>query len=133
MKRRFLMAICAMILLILVGTGYSYAAEGSEYGTAGSVSGEECDPGDGDDSNWLTIRAGDHGVRIVDKDGNERIAVDNFGGVYLNGDVYLNQQMINQVSAAESEKFNIVNGFFYLMLIISLGLNIYCTAKINKH
>lgn len=97
-----------------------------QYGTAGSINGEERNPEQDDHSNWLTIHAGDYGVRIVAQDGRELIAVDNYGGIYLNGDLYLNRNLL------KPEIFNIANGMFYLLLVISIVLNIYCVVKVRK-
>ena len=44
---------------------------------------------------WLTIRMGEEGLRIVSNDGTrEVIAVDVYGGIYLNGDVFVNGQKL---------------------------------------
>lgn len=128
---RFFAALAVVMAFMVLGIS-AYAADSTEYGTAGSIGEEERNPDVDDHSKWLTIRAGDYGVRIVTQDGMELIAADNHGGVYLNGDVYLNQQQLEQ-EAPEPAYFNIANGFFYLLLVISLGMNIYCVVKIHKH
>lgn len=120
-----------VLLVVLLGVVPAHAADSTEYGTAGSIGAEERNPDEDDRSSWLTIRAGDYGVRIVTQDGNELIAADNHGGIYLNGDVYLNQQQLKQTP--EPDYFNIANGFFYLLLVISLGMNLYCVVKIRRH
>lgn len=51
-----------------------------------------------DKSNWLSIRNGDGGTRVVSNDNTrELIAVDNWGGIYLNGDVYVNGQKLSEL------------------------------------
>ena len=46
-----------------------------------------------DKRNWISIRNGQGGARIVSNDNTKEIfAVDNDGGVYINGDVYINGQ-----------------------------------------
>ena len=127
---RFFAALAVVMAFMVLGIS-TYAADSTEYGTAGSIGEEERNPDADDHSNWLTIRAGDYGVRIVTQDGMELIAADNHGGVYLNGDVYLNQELLGQEAPAPAY-FNIANGFFYLLLVVSLGMNIYCVAKIRK-
>lgn len=131
MRKRIGALLVTMLLFALAGM-IAYAADSTEYGTSGSIGAEERNPDEDDHSNWLTIRAGDIGVRIVTQDGRELIAADNYGGIYLNGDVYLNQELLEHVSS-EPLYFNVANGFFYLLLVISLGLNFYCIAKIRKH
>ena len=131
MRKRIGALLVTVLLFALAGMS-AYAADSTEYGTAGSIGEEERDPDADDHSKWLTLRAGDIGVRIVTKDGWELVAVDNYGGVYLNGEVYLNQEPLEQTSSPEPAYFNVANGFFYLLLVISLGMNIYCVAKIKK-
>ena len=131
MKTKRLLMIFVLVAALALGVSPAYAEDSTEYGTAGSIGEEERNPDAEDHSNWLTIRAGDYGVRIVTQDGMELIAADNHGGVYLNGDVYLNQQQLKQTP--EPDYFNIANGFFYLLLVISLGMNLYCVVKIRRH
>lgn len=131
MKTKRLLMIFVLVAALALGVSPAYAEDSTEYGTAGSIGEEERNPDAEDHSNWLTIRAGDYGVRIVTQDGMELIAADNHGGVYLNGDVYLNRELLQQ-EAPEPEYFNIANGFFYLLLVISLGMNIYCVMKIHR-
>lgn len=45
-----------------------------------------------DERGWLTLRAGTGGLRVVSHDNRKEIlAVDNDGGIYLNGDLFVNQ------------------------------------------
>ena len=49
---------------------------------------------------WLTVRMGEEGLRIVSPDGTrELLAIDQFGGIYLNGDVYVNGRKLNTTTA----------------------------------
>lgn len=51
-----------------------------------------------DKKNWMTLRAGEGGIRIVSNDNTkELVAVDNYGGIYLNGDVYVNGKKLNDL------------------------------------
>ncbi|MFB5266680.1 hypothetical protein ACE41H_07765 [Paenibacillus enshidis] len=64
---------------------------------------------EGDQREWLTIKQSEAGFRIVSNDGKkEAVMVDNFGGIYLNGDLYLNNKKINDV-LNESVTRNYVN------------------------
>lgn len=121
--------VCFFIMLI-VCFSYSIAAlsiekenevnVGDAYGT---IYGTERNPQEGDTSKWLTIQNGDSGVRIVSKDGKEIVAVDNYGGIYLNGDVFMNGQKVDPKASYKA------NGFMYLLIIISLILNGYLIIK----
>jgi len=51
--------------------------------------------------NWMTIRVGEGGLRIVNHDGTKEIvAVDQQGGIHLNGDVYVNGVRLSTVGHA---------------------------------
>lgn len=55
-----------------------------------------------DKRNWISIRNGQGGARIVSNDNTKEIfAVDNDGGVYINGDVYINGKKINDLLALD--------------------------------
>lgn len=70
------------------GVGTGLVANG---GKAGEIYGGDRWPNFEDKKGWLSARAGEGGFRVVSNDNTkEMIAVDNFGGIYLNGDVYLN-------------------------------------------
>lgn len=74
-----------------VGTGiiYNDGLSGEIYG--GSRWGN-------DEENWLTLRAGTGGIRVVSNDNTkELLAIDNYGGLYLNGDVYVNGQRLESL------------------------------------
>ncbi len=59
-------------------------------GRGGEVFAGSRQPGQ-DTPQWLTLRMGQEGLRIVSNDGQrELIAVDVYGGIYLNGDVFVN-------------------------------------------
>jgi len=136
-KKRIQRLLIGLLLAISLITIPAIAAEQTVYGNAGMITEAERDPETGDHSNWLTIQAGDMGVRIVSKDNQELIAVDNFGGIYLNGDVYVKDRLLDvdvmdAAMSAKSEVPNVANGFFYLLLIVSLFFNFYNTVKIRR-
>ncbi|WP_165820004.1 polysaccharide pyruvyl transferase family protein [Microvirga sp. KLBC 81] len=50
---------------------------------------------------WQTIRMAEEGIRIVSPDGKrELLAIDAYGGVYLNGDLYINGRRFHAQSEA---------------------------------
>lgn len=52
-----------------------------------------------DTPHWLTVRIGQEGLRIVSHDGaRELLAVDQYGGIYLNGDVYVNGKKLGEAA-----------------------------------
>lgn len=127
--RKKIRTIISIIILCSIPF-YAFASEkkneiniGDEYGT---IYGTERNPEQGDTSKWLTIQNGDSGVRIMAKDGKEIVAVDNYGGIYLNGDVFMNGEKIDPKQSYKS------NGFMYLLIIISLVLNGYLLINRRK-
>lgn len=128
LKKNYVRVIVLAIMLVLLSVMGTFAVSAAEtdYGTAGVITESERAPEQGDHSNWLTIQSKDAGVRVVNNEGRELVAVDNFGGIYLNGDVYLNSKLLNP------DAFQLGNGFLYLLLIVSLGLNIVNLIKIRR-
>jgi hypothetical protein len=71
-----------------IGTGIVY-----NNGRSGELYGGRRWPGFEDERNWLSMRAGTGGVRVVSHDNTkELLAIDNHGGIYLWGDLYLNDK-----------------------------------------
>lgn len=102
MKRIFLFFMSA-ILIFLTNESTILAMETTITGNitlnenGGEISSSKRDPQFNDNNNWLTIRNGEGGTRIVSKDNaKELLLIDNFGGIYLNGDLYLNNDKINE-------------------------------------
>lgn len=126
MKRLIISAISAVMIISLM-TGMVSAVEESAYGTAGVITEAPRNPDNGDSSNWLTIQSEEAGTRMVTKDNREVVAVDNYGGIYLNGDVYVKGKLL------DTEIFRIGNGFMYLLLVISITLNVVVLVKSKKN
>ena len=78
---------------------------------------------EGEDLNdWLTLRAGNGGIRIVSQDNTrELVAIDNFGGIYLNGDIYLNGKKLPDYSLK-----------LFSPIIVLLALLAFLTYKVIK-
>lgn len=104
-------------------------------------------PDEGDTSTWLTVKPsdGEVGVRIVSNDGKEIIAVDNYGGIYINGDIYANGKIVsngeeitsadsnNTESAKQTGFFDPRDGFLYLGLVINLIFLICLAVKVHGY
>ena len=70
------------------GVGTGLIANG---GQSGEIYGGDRWSGFPDEKDWLSVRLGEGGFRVVSNDNtDELIAIDNFGGIRLNGDVYIN-------------------------------------------
>lgn len=84
-----------------------------------------------DTSEWLTLQLGGRGLRIVNSEGNDVVLVDQFGGVYINGQLCSPNSDDNeeQMSSASS-------GLLYFLVIVSLILgvaNVIMTKKDNMN
>lgn len=95
----------------------------------GSIYGAEYDPDNGNNSKWLTIQPGENGVRIIDENNHDIVMVDKYGGVYINGTLFVNNQ---KYVPASPGMFTPGNGFIYLLIVINLCFNIYLLLKIRK-
>jgi hypothetical protein len=64
-------------------------------GKSGEIYGGDRWPNFADKKGWLSARLGEGGFRVVSNNNKkELIAIDNAGGIYLNGDVYVNGKQI---------------------------------------
>ena len=107
-------------------------------GQSGEIYGGLRWPEFADKSEWLTIKAGTGGVKIVSHDGKkELIAVDNFGGIYLNGDVYINGTKVNDAAlekdyVAKDDVVLLFAGTIILALTIMIYLVYKLRTELNK-
>ena len=75
---------------------------------------------DNNPEEWLTLRAGEGGVRVVSNDNTtELLAIDNYGGIYLNGDVYIRGEKLENYNCKDSTflKTTVVVLFILCMLL----------------
>lgn len=82
---------------------------------------------DTDTSEWLTLQLGGRGLRIVNNEGNDVVLVDQFGAVYINGQLCSPN---NDDSEKQTSSFSF--GFMYFLLIISLALGITNIVLLKK-
>lgn len=115
-----------------VGTGIIY-----NNGASGEIYGGQRWDGTEDQNGWLTLRAGEGGIRIVSNDNTkELIAIDNYGGIYLNGDVYLNGEQWGggkNFGGTENMKYAIyILGILNVVLLCSMTIVIFIHLKVKK-
>ncbi|MBW7452709.1 hypothetical protein ACFOLF_14830 [Paenibacillus sepulcri] len=73
-----------------------------------------------DNQDWLNIQSSEGGTRFITKDGSKEIMLmDNYGGTYINGDLFLNNEKIN-------DKLNntVSSGVFqtaFIVIIVLMG------------
>lgn len=113
----------AFLLATLAATPV-YAAEVQDFGTAGNVSVQQQPNDNGGSDDWIVVNPGEsgRGVIIQDENKNAVVTVDRYGGIYVNGKLYVNGEEYgaNSMRAA----FTPVNGFLYAMVLFSLLLNL---------
>lgn len=92
----------------------------AETDTTSSITKGERWPDSNDDKQWLTIKMPDGGVRIVDQDNQrEFLSIDSYGGIYLNGDVYVNGEMLQELVSSSDPKRNIYDRDNVILIYIS--------------
>lgn len=121
---------CVLIIGLVSKQVYAEEVNGEiDFGDYGKISVTERAPEQNDTSNWLTVQTGETGVRIISKDNKEIVAVDSYGGIYLNGDVYLTGDLsINGKRVSLPGELS-VNGFMYFLIVLSLLCNCYFLMK----
>jgi len=120
MKKKIAMA----LLVATLAATPVYAAEIQDFGTAGSVSVQQQSNGDGGSDDWIVVSPGEsgRGVIIQDENKNAVVTVDRYGGIYVNGKLFVNGEEYDSNSMKAA--FTPVNGFLYAMVLFSLLLNL---------
>ena len=120
MKKKIAMA----FLLATLAATPVYAAEVQDFGTAGNVSVQQEPNDNGGSDEWIVVSPGEsgRGVIIQDENKNAVVTVDRYGGIYVNGKLFVNGEEYDSNSMKAA--FTPVNGFLYAMVLFSLLLNL---------
>ena len=126
MKKKIAMA----FLLATLAATPVYAAEVQDFGTAGSVSVQQQPNDNGGSDDWIVVSPGEsgRGVKIVDENGKAVVSVDRYGGVYVDGKLYVNGKEYKEDDSMKAV-FTPINGFLYAAVIFSLLLNLIRFSK----
>lgn len=126
MKKKIAMA----FLLATLAATPAYAAEVQDFGTAGSVSVQQQPNDNGGSDDWIVVSPGEsgRGVKIVDENGKAVVSVDRYGGVYVDGKLYVNGKEYKDDDSMKAV-FTPINGFLYAAVIFSLLLNLIRFSK----
>ena len=126
MKKKIAMA----FLLATLAATPVYAAEVQDFGTAGNVSVQQVPNGNGGSDDWIVVNPGEsgRGVKIVDENGKAVVSVDRYGGVYVDGKLYVNGKEYKEDGSMRAA-FTPINGFLYAAVIFSLLLNLVRFSK----
>ena len=126
MKKKIAMA----FLLATLAATPVYAAEVQDFGTAGNVSVQQEPNENGGSDDWIVVSPGEsgRGVKIVDENGKAVVSVDRYGGVYVDGKLYVNGKEYKEDDSMKAV-FTPINGFLYAVVIFSLLLNLIRFSK----
>ena len=126
MKKRIAMA----FLLATLAATPVYAAEVQDFGTAGNVSVQQQSNDNGGIDDWIVVNPGEsgRGIKIVDENGKAVVSVDRYGGVYVDGKLYVNGKEYKEDGSMKAA-FTPINGFLYAAVIFSLLLNLIRFSK----
>lgn len=110
----------AFLLATLAATPV-YAAEVQDFGTAGNVSVQQQPNDNGGSDDWIVVNPGEsgRGVKIVDENGKAVVSVDRYGGVYVDGKLYVNGKEYKDDNGMKAA-FTPINGFLYAAVLLSI-------------
>jgi len=97
-----------------------------------------------DKREWLTLRLGEVGLIVVSDDGkSEILSVDKFGGVYINGDLYVKGEKVGAGAAAvsaaspDAAAASTPSGIGWLQLLLvaiaTAVVSVLVSTNISKH
>lgn len=122
--------IAMVFLLATLAATPAYAAGVQDFGTAGNVSVQQQSNDSGGSDDWIVVSPGvsGRGVKIVDENGKAVVTVDRYGGVYVDGKLYVNGKEYKEDDSMKAA-FTPINGFLYAAVIFSLLLNLIRFSK----
>lgn len=126
MKKKIAMA----FLLATLAATPVYAAEVQDFGTAGNVSVQQQPNDNGGSDDWIVVSPGEsgRGVKIVDENGKAVVSVDRYGGVYVDGKLYVNGKEYKEDGSMKAA-FTPINGFLYAAVLFSLVCSLFALTK----
>lgn len=126
MKKKIAMA----FLLATLAATPVYAAEVQDFGTAGNVSVQQQPNDNGGSDDWIVVSPGEsgRGVKIVDENGKAVVSVDRYGGVYVDGKLYVNGKEYKEDDSVKAA-FTPINGFLYAAVLLSLVFSLFALTK----
>ena len=126
MKKKIAMA----FLLATLAATPVYAAEVQDFGTAGNVSVQQVPNGNGGSDDWIVVSPGEsgRGVKIVDENGKAVVSVDRYGGVSVDGKLYVNGKEYKEDGSMKAA-FTPINGFLYAAVLLSLVFSLFALTK----
>ena len=122
--------IATAFLLAMLAATPVYAAEVQDFGTAGNVSVQQQPNDNGGSDDWIVVNPGEsgRGVKIVDENGKAVVSVDRYGGVYVDGKLYVNGKEYKEDGSMKAA-FTPINGFLYAAVLFSLVCSLFALTK----
>lgn len=122
--------IATAFLLAMLAATPVYAAEVQDFGTAGNVSVQQQPNDNGGSDDWIVVNPGEsgRGVKIVDENGKAVVSVDRYGGVYVDGKLYVNGKEYKEDGSMKAA-FTPINGFLYAAVLLSLVFSLSALTK----
>ena len=122
--------IATAFLLAMLAATPVYAAEVQDFGTAGNVSVQQQPNDNGGSDDWIVVSPGEsgRGVKIVDENGKAVVSVDRYGGVYVDGKLYVNGKEYKEDDSMKAV-FTPINGFLYAAVLLSLVFSLFALTK----
>jgi len=122
--------IATAFLLAMLAAMPVYAAEVQDFGTAGNVSVQQQPNENGGSDDWIVVNPGEsgRGIKIVDENGKAVVSVDRYGGIYVDGKLYVNGKEYKEDNGMKAA-FTPINGFLYAAVLLSLVLSFFGFAR----
>ena len=122
--------IATAFLLAMLAAMPVYAAEVQDFGTAGNVSVQQQPNDNGGSDDWIVVNPGEsgRGIKIVDENGKAVVSVDRYGGIYVDGKLYVNGKEYKEDNGMKAA-FTPINGFLYAAVLLSLVLSFFGFAR----
>lgn len=121
-----LMMILPTTVLAKVITDEQTYGKNGEYG---SLYGSDISEDNNETSKWLTYQIGERGIRIINEEQQEIVKIDKYGGIYIKGDVYLND---SNTPVDKTKSTNLSIGFLYLLIVCNFVLLFFTRYKLKK-
>ncbi len=111
--------IITLLVILCISSTTVFAAENVDFGSVGNITNQTIEDG----SEWIVVNPGENGRGIIIQDENKNavLTVDRYGGVYINGKLFINNK---EYSNSFKGAFTPINGFVYSLLAVSLLLHI---------
>lgn len=139
MKKKICLYLCFLFFIFLIDCPKTIFAKETDDSSIAITDGETeygeiygSTYGEDDDSRWLTVKLKERGLRVIDSEGKDLLLIDQFGGIYINGQLVELNANTNSVEPVNEKQRETTVSFLYLLLIINLAVCFILYLKIQK-